>query len=245
MKRVLLEVAIETPDDAYAATQGGADRLELCAALDLGGLTPSLGTLLEVRRFTDKPICVMIRPRPGDFVYSPAEFEIMQRDIEFFRPHKPAGFVFGILQKDGRVDLDSCLKLLKLADGVPCVFHRAFDRTPDLFESLKELSGMGFTRVLTSGQADSAVEGLKVLADLVSASENKIEILACGKIRADNVTRVIKFGKVLQVHGSFAEPLPERPERGYRGYTVRSITSLEAVRATRDLLDRPWELLIS
>lgn len=241
MKRIVLEVAIETPDDAYAAAQGGADRLELCSALDLGGLTPSLGMLEEIRRFSDVPTCVMIRPRPGDFVYSPAEVDIMRRDIEHFLPLKPAGFVFGVLDEEGRIELEACLKLVTAAQGVPCVFHRAFDKTPDPAEAIDQLVQLGFQRILSCGQADTALEGVNNLARLVALAGERIIILACGRIRARNVVQVIKASGVVQVHGSFAEPVPELPGRGRRGYTTRSQTSRDQVQATRELLDRPWE----
>jgi copper homeostasis protein len=245
VRRVLLEVAVETPDDAFAADQGGADRLELCAALDLGGLTPSLGSLVQVRKFAQKPICVMIRPRGGDFVYSPAEIDIMIYDVARFRELQPAGFVFGVLEKDGTINLEACLKLLKEAGGIPCTFHRAFDRTPKLTDSLNELIGMGFKRILTSGQADTAEQGLKKLAELVELAEGKLSIIACGKVRAENVARLVKFTKVQEVHGSFAEPVPPQLGVGHRGYAVRSQTSRQGVQAAREILNRPWDLLMT
>ena len=245
VRRVLLEVAVETPDDVFAADQGGADRLELCAALDLGGLTPSLGTLQEARSFSKLPICVMIRPRPGDFVYTPAEVSIMRRDIELFFPFSPAGFVFGVLQADGSVNLDACLKLVNAAQGVPCVFHRAFDRTPDLLEAMNEIVGLGFRRILSSGQGNTALQGLDVLSKLVRQAEGKIELLACGKIRPDNVLDVIRGSNCSQVHGSFATEIPDRHGLGYRGYGSRCQTDEASVRATRQLLDRPWDYLTS
>lgn len=243
--RVVLEVAVETLDDALAAYQGGADRLELCAALDLGGLTPSIGTLVQARQFAKTPICIMIRPRPGDFVYSPGEVEIMLHDLEQFRALEPAGFVFGALHADGRINLEACYKLITLAKGIPCTFHRAFDRTPNLAESLEEMIQLGFNHVLTSGRGNTAEEGIRELAILNEQAKDRIQVIACGRVRAENVARIVKFTHVPQVHGSFAMPIPERLGVGNRGYPVRSQTDREAVRAAREILDRPWELTIA
>jgi len=129
-KRYTLEVCCETLADVLAADVGGADRIELCSALDLGGLTPSLGLLLATRSAVHLPVWVMIRPRAGDFVYSADEVAVMVRDIELCRGAEPAGFVFGALHPDGRINRDICRRLLDVSGTIPAVFHRAFDRTP-------------------------------------------------------------------------------------------------------------------
>src|SRR4051812_22644923 len=115
--RVLLEVAVASVEDALAAQAGGADRLELNGALALGGLTPSLGTLLEVKAAGGLPVLVMIRPRPGGFAYSEADFRVMQRDADLALRHGADGVVFGVLTPDGRVDADRCRRLVRQADG--------------------------------------------------------------------------------------------------------------------------------
>lgn len=235
--RILIEVAIETVEDALAAERGGADRLELCAALDLGGLTPSLGAFHEIRDRVSLPICVMIRPRPGDFVYDDADFRVMLRDIAHFLPHEPAAFVFGLLRPDGRVDDGPCVELVSRAGPVPCVFHRAFDRVPDQAATLATIRDLGFRRVLTSGQAATALEGSPRIATLMRQAAGRIEILPCGKVRAKDVESVVRVTKCNQVHGSFAEPMPLGEGRGYRGYQQRSRTSAEEVAATRAVLD--------
>jgi copper homeostasis protein len=235
---VLIEVAAESVEDAVAAEQGGADRIELCAALDLGGLTPSLGAYLEVRAATRLPVVVMIRPRPGDFVYSTDELRVMARDLEAYRPHRPDGFVFGALAPDGRIDVAAVGSLVAWAGGLPCVFHRAFDRVPVAAEALEQLIATGFARVLTSGREATALAGSAEIARLVKRAAGRIEVLPCGRIRAKDAGEVVRLTGCDQVHGSFARPLQLPDERGRRGYPERSVTSRAEVAATRAALDR-------
>src|SRR6516165_10789677 len=158
-RRVLLEVAVASVEDALAAHKGGADRLELNAALSLGGLTPSLGTLIEVKAAVALPVLVMIRPRPGGFAYGEADFNVMRRDADLALQHGADGIVFGILTADGRVDVDRCGKLVRQTGERAAVFHRAFDVTPDPFAALEQLIDLGFPRVMTSGQEETSYNG--------------------------------------------------------------------------------------
>lgn len=235
--RVLIEVAVESVEDALAAEAGGADRLELCSALDLGGLTPSLGTYLEVRAASKLPVWVMIRPRPGDFVYSESECRVMARDVATFCDHDPAGFVFGVLDAEGKVAAETCRQLRYRAGLRPCVFHRAFDRTPDLAASLDRLIQLGFRRVLTSGGAEMAIEGVKHIAAIVRQAAGRIEVLPCGRVRADVAPKIVQRTGCDQLHGSFSEPVPLGDGRGHRGYPKRTRTSAAEVAATRKAID--------
>lgn len=235
--RVLIEVVAESVEDAVAAEEGGADRIELCAALDLGGLTPSVGLYQEVRDATRLPVVVMIRPRPGDFVYSPYEFRVMARDIDAFRPLQPDGFVFGALVADGRIDVASVGHLVARAGGLPCVFHRAFDRVPLAGEAFEQLIAAGFTRVLTSGREETALAGASEIARLIRQADGRIEVLPCGRVRAKDVEELVRFTGCDQVHGSFALPLTLPDDRGRRGYPDRCATSRAEVAATRAALD--------
>jgi copper homeostasis protein len=237
-RRYLIEVAVETPDDAAVATSGGADRIELSAALDLGGLTPSVGLFEEVRAVTNLPVVVMIRPRSGDFVYSDAEVRVMARDVEVFRPLAPAGFVFGILTPDGTPDRVACEYMREKAGNIPCVFHRAFDKCPEPEAALDELIGLGFARVLTSGGESTALAGAPAIAELNKVAHGKIELLPCGRIRSANVDSLLRFTRCTQIHSSFGEPVPESPERGRRGYQQRSRVGVADLTATRALLDQ-------
>lgn len=252
--RVVIEVAIESVDDALAAEAGGADRLELCSALDLGGLTPSLGTYLEVRKAVRLPIWVMIRPRPGDFVYTEAEIRTMARDLELYRDlpspgpgpapsnseaggHGPDGFVFGVLDEAGRVHPEAC-RVLRYRTGYrPCAFHRAFDKTPDAAAALDQLIRLGFRRVLTSGGAKTAADGIRSIASLVRQADDRIEVMPCGGVSAADAPRIVAETGCRQVHGSFAETVPEGAGRGTRGYPPRSRTCRPKVAAARAALD--------
>ena len=237
-ERVLIEVAVETVEDALAAAAGGADRLELCSALDFGGLTPSLGTFQEIRSVCKLPILVMIRPRAGDFVYSDFELRVMVRDLEAFVPLQPDGFVFGTLDEEGCIHEVAAADLKRRAGLLPCVFHRAFDKTPKWVSALNVLVRLGFQRILTSGRQDTALAGAHAITSLIVKAAGRIDVLPCGRIGPDSVAEVVRITGTKQIHGSFAEPVPMREGRGYRGYQQRSRTNEAKVSATREELDR-------
>jgi copper homeostasis protein len=236
--RVLIEAAVETPDDARAAEAGGADRLELCAALDLGGLTPTVGALLAVQQATRLPVVVMVRPRQGDFVTTDEEALTMATDVAVLRAYRPAGFVFGCLRPDGEVNLDHCRRVLTAAGDVPCVFHRAFDRTPDPLAAVDVLADLGFCRLLTSGREDTALEGAAAIAAVARRARGRVEALPCGRVRGDSAEQIVRLTGCDQLHGSFAEALVPPDLLGYRGYPHRSRTSREQVAATRQVVDQ-------
>lgn len=199
---ILLEVCIASVDDAVIAAGAGADRLELNAALELGGLTPSLGTLIAVKEAVDLPVLVMLRPRPGGFCYSTADVDVMQRDLDLALEHGADGVVFGLLTEDGRVDAERCARLLARCGDRPAVFHRAFDVTPDPAEALETLIDLGFARVLTSGQEASAYNGAACIRRLIEQAAGRIEILPGGGINAFTVADVVARTGCTQVHAS-------------------------------------------
>ena len=236
-ERITIEVAIESPDDAARAEAGGADRLYLCAGLDLGGLTPSVGGLCEVRKVTTLPVWVAIRPRPGDFVYSEAECAQMLKDIDVLKGYKPDGFVFGVLADAGRLNVPAC-RLLRYRSGfAPVAFPRAFDKTPDRRAALDTLIQLGFRRVVTSGGEAAAEAGVKEIAALIRVAAGRIEILPAGGIRSANVEQIVRLSGCNQIHGSFPEPVLEGKARGQRGYPARTRTSLAEVASARAFLD--------
>jgi copper homeostasis protein len=201
-RRVLLEVAVASVEDALAAHKGGADRLELNAALALGGLTPSLGTLIEVKAAVALPVLVMIRPRPGGFAYGEADFKVMQRDVDLALQHGADGIVFGILTADGGVDRERCRRLVRQAGERVAVFHRAFDVTPDPFAALEQLIDLGCRRVMTSGQEETAYHGAARIAELIGRAARRIEILPAGGINRFTVADVLARTGCDQVHAS-------------------------------------------
>jgi copper homeostasis protein len=209
-KRLLLEVCVESVEDALAAHAGGADRLELNAALALGGLTPSLGALVEVVRAVPLPVIAMARPRPGGFCYSEADFRTLRRDAELLLSHGAAGIAFGVLHEDGRIDADRCRELLRLVEPGQAVFHRAFDVTPDPPAALDLLIELGVRRVMTSGQEETAYNGSALIAALVRRSAGRIEVLPAGGINRFTVADVAARSGCGQVHASLRHAVPDR-----------------------------------
>jgi copper homeostasis protein len=201
-QRILLETAVASVEDALAAQTGGADRLELSAALALGGVTPSLGTLIEVKKSVRLPVMVLIRPRPGGFAYSAAEFAVMQRDADQALAHGADGIVFGVLNGAGTVDVPRCRQLQGQAAGRDTVFHRAFDVTADPLLSLDQLIDVGIYRVLTSGQERTAALGAALIARLVVRAARRIEILPAGGINGRNAADLVARTGCDQVHAS-------------------------------------------
>jgi copper homeostasis protein len=200
--RILLELAVASVEDAETAQAGGADRLELNAAFALGGLTPSLGMLLEVRAAVTLPLMVMLRPRRGGFCYSEREFRVLRRDLDLAAKHGADGLVFGALSADGKVDVDRCRQLLKACGKREAVFHRAFDVTPDPFAALEQLIELGFRRVMTSGQEENAYNGAARIAELVARAAGRIEVLPAGGINRFNVADVVARTGCTQIHTS-------------------------------------------
>ena len=200
MAQVLLEICCGSIDDALAAEKGGAERVELCSALFLGGLTPSVGTIQEAKRRLKIPIIVMVRPRAGGFAYSEAEMASMERDTEAAVENGADGIVVGILQSDGKIDVARCHRIRRLIGTLQAAFHRAFDVTPDPFEALEQLVDLGFTRVLTSGQKDSVPEGVELIKKLIERASDRIEILPGGGIQDWNLKEVVERTGCQQVH---------------------------------------------
>jgi copper homeostasis protein len=197
---VLVEAAVDSLDDALAALAGGAGRLELCARLDLGGTTPALALIERVAREARVPVLAMIRPRGGDFVYSPIEKETMHADVDAALRAGAAGVVLGALDRTGRVDAATTASLVRAAAGAPVPFHRAIDETPDPLAALDALIELGIARVLTSGGARSALEGADTLAELVRRAGDHIGVVAGGGVRGHNARLLIERTGVRELH---------------------------------------------
>jgi copper homeostasis protein len=198
--KFIFELICLTPEDCVAAEKGGAGRIELCSAIELGGLTPSFGLTKNCLSATRLSIMAMVRPRTGGFCYSKSEFETMLVDVEQFKSLGVAGIVFGILNSKRRIDLDRCRKVLEAANGLETVFHRAFDATADAERSLEELIELGLKRVLTSGQRQTAVEGRELIRRLVDRAAGRIQILPGSGLRSGNVLDFISATGVDQIH---------------------------------------------
>lgn len=199
---VTIEVCIDSVASAQNAEAGGADRVELCDNLVEGGTTPSAGLIRIVRENISIGLQVMIRPRGGDFLYSPEELEVMRHDIAVARSLGADGVVFGCLTAEGTVDIQKCRELISLARPMNVTFHRAFDMLQDPVQSLEDLITLGVDRVLTSGLEPDVVAGKTTIADLVRQSGNRIIILAGGGVRVHNVKDLIATTQVKEIHVS-------------------------------------------
>lgn len=197
-----MEVCVDNLESAINAESGGAMRIELCLALSEGGLTPTVGLLKAVKRKVKIPIFVMIRPRGGDFVYSNDEVEIMMEDINILKDNGADGFVTGILTSSGKVDVKNCIKLLKLTEGLPVTFHRAFDKVNSPQESLEEIIALGFQRILTSGLQSSASQGIPLIKELIETAKDRIIIMPGAGVKRDNVSQILKETGAKEFHGS-------------------------------------------
>ena len=203
---VLLEVCCGSLDDAIEAERGGAQRVELCSCLFLGGLTPSIGSVIEARRRLKIPITAMVRPRGGGFCYTEAEFAAMQHDARAMLEAGADGIVFGILNPDGTIDVERNRVLRDIAGRRQSVFHRAIDVTPDPFRALEQLIDLGFTRVLTSGQQDSVPEGLDLIRRLVEHAGDRIEIMPGGGIKPYAIPEILRVTRCRQIHVAAWKP---------------------------------------
>jgi copper homeostasis protein len=185
---------------AEAAERTGADRIELCAALEVGGVTPGAGLLRAVRARVGIPLHVLVRPRAGDFVYGHEELEAMVGEIREARRAGADSIVTGALEASGSIDCGATARLIEAAGPLPVTFHRAFDQVRDQSWALEALVELGVTRILTSGGAETADEGLPMLARLARASAGRIVVLAGGGVRAAGVARLVAETGVSEVH---------------------------------------------
>ncbi|WP_030487397.1 copper homeostasis protein CutC [Micromonospora chokoriensis] len=187
------EICIDSVEGAVAAEEAGADRVELCSALFDGGLTPSLGTIETTLRAVSRiRVHVIVRPRAGDFIYSPFEIEAMERDVRAAVAAGAHGIVIGALTAEGDVDVPTTRRLIAAAGDASITFHRAFDMTRDPYAALEQLIAMGVDRVLTSGQEVSVLEGAPLIADLVRRAAGRIVIMPGGGITPRNIARIVE-----------------------------------------------------
>jgi copper homeostasis protein len=230
--RCALEIAVETVEAAVAAERGGADRVELCFNLSVGGLTPDIALVRAVQKQIQIPTFLMIRPRPGDFVYSAAEFAQMKQSIATAKDLGVDGLVLGILTQTARVDMARTSELVSLAAHVPVTFHRAFDETQHLRQALEDVLRTGASRILTSGGAASAVEGAGNIAELIGAAAGRITIVPGAGINAENIVRVANATHAEEFHSGLSSALPYlRGDYGHFEVQVRKmVESLHSIR---------------
>jgi len=197
-----LEICVESVEAALEAEAGGADRIELCADLAVGGVTPSTAVMMRARNCLKLPLHVIVRPRAGDFVYSAGEFGEMKEQIKLAQQCGMNGIVVGILNAARRVDVQRTSELVQMAHPLPVTFHRAFDESCDLLEALEDVIQTGAVRLLTSGGRASAIEGESVLAEIVERSAGRIRIMPGAGINASNALSLIRGTGVREIHAS-------------------------------------------
>ncbi len=197
-----IEICCGSIQSAVNAKAAGAKRIELCQNLNEGGTTPSYATIKQCVEELKLDVFVLVRPRPGDFVYNELEIRNMEEDVRICKQLGVAGIVIGCLLEDGSIDTALTRRFVELAAPVPVTFHRAFDRCKDWQQSLEEVIFCGCKRILTSGLKPTAMEGKEVLKELVALAGDRITILAGSGVRPDNVRELVAFTGVREVHGS-------------------------------------------
>lgn len=202
MKDYILETCIDSVESALAAERGGANRLELCGNLVIGGTTPSPELFKEVRRRCGIRIHVLLRPRFGDFCYTDSEFRILKEEVKLFRKLGADGVVIGILKPDGTLNMEQVQALMEERGDMSVTLHRAFDVCRDPYEALEQAKALGIHTILTSGQADSCLAGRELLADLVRLAAGEIDILVGSGVDAAAIRELYPQVKAHSYHMS-------------------------------------------
>ena len=238
---MIYEICVDSIEGVAAAKAAGAHRVELCADLLEGGITPSRGMIRRARTIAGIRLHVIIRPRGGDFLFDDDEFAVMEGDIDTAKAEGADGVVIGLLTADAKIDVERSRRLIERARPMAVTFHRAFDMTADPFAALETLIGLGVDRVLTSGQEESVLEGLPLLAELVRRAGDRIVIMPGGGITARNVDRIVAEAKPKEIHFAALEPttsgMRNRREHVFMGGTLRPpeydrlVTSATSIRA--------------
>ncbi|MEM8703128.1 MAG: copper homeostasis protein CutC [Pseudomonadota bacterium] len=237
-----LEVCVDTIEGAWIAAEGGADRIELCAALCEGGLTPSAGMMAAASRLP-VPVFAMIRPRPGDFRYSDAEKTIMLRDIQLAAQHGMSGIVTGAVDSGGGLDLEFLSPALH-ETRLPATLHRVFDTLQDVPRAIADAIDLGFERILTSGQGQKAEQHLQALAEIVRIANGRISIMAGSGVTHMNALRILTATGIRELHASCTvhdrTGPANRPEirLGFIAHDGIKQTSAEQVQLLKSAIDR-------
>lgn len=204
---MILEICVDDAAGLDAAIRGGADRIELCAALSGGGVTPSKG-FMQLAGSRNIPVSVMIRPRSGDFVFGTAEVDMMKDDIDAARAAGVSGVVLGASRANGALDTDVLEKLCAHAHGLDTTLHRAIDVVPDFPEAVEAAIALGFSRILTSGGARSALEGIDQLEAMMEIARGRISIMPGAGVRPNVVADILRRLAISEIHASCSANAP-------------------------------------
>ena len=197
-----LEIACFNLESALIAQENGADRIELCSRIKVGGTTPTVVIIENAKQNVSVDLYVMIRPRGGNFVYSDEEFQLMKQDILKIKTIGVTGFVFGILTNNNTIDIEKNKELIDLAEPIPCTFHRAFDAVENYNKALENVIECGFSTVLTSGTFSNVMEGKNVLRELVIQAKDRITIMPGGGLRSTNISELDELVNANFYHSS-------------------------------------------
>lgn len=247
MKNYLFEVCANSVESCVAAQAGGANRVELCAGIPEGGTTPSYGDIALARELLSSTrLHVIIRPRGGDFLYSPLEQRIMLKDIEIAKKSGADGVVFGCLTPEGDIDLPLMERLMEASEGMSVTFHRAFDVCRNPLKALEDIIALGCERILTSGQQPTAEQGIPLLKELQEKAGERIILLAGCGVKEENIARIARETGIREFHFSAREEVVSgmryRNEAVSMGGTVhiseyaRPVTTAQRVARTIDAL---------
>ena len=241
-----IEVCASSVESVIAAKEGGAKRVELCANLEKGGTTPPLSWIKISANISDLQIFTLIRPREGDFLYSENEFNAMKRDIIDCGEAKCDGVVIGILTEDGKVDIARCKELIEIAKSynMSVTFHRAIDRSINIFDAMEDIISLGCDRILTSGGFPTAIEGKEILKKMIELAGDRIIIMPGSGINEDNIEELSDYLGVSEFHGSFTSIQKSRMK--YINSTIDSfenectfkISSSERIRAALNKVNK-------
>ena len=202
MRNIVKEACVERLDEAILAEKNGANRIELCSRLDLDGLTPHRNMIKDVINSVKIPVKVMIRPRGGNFVYHDQELDVMKDDILYCKRVNVSGIVLGVLKEDKTVDLIATRLLSDIASGLEITFHKAIDEASSILTELDRLKSIqAVTNILTSGGADSAMEGCDTIKEMVNRYKGQLTIIAAGKITEQNIIKVHQLTGAQEYHG--------------------------------------------
>lgn len=202
MKNYILECCVDSVESAIEAEKGGANRIELCSALVIGGLSPSKALFEKVRANVKIKIHVLLRPRFGDFCYTDFEHEIIKQEIRMFRELGADGVVIGTLKPDGTLNLEQMRELVDEAKGMSITLHRAFDMCADPFKTLEEVKALGIHTILTSGQKNSCIDGKELLGQLVESANGEVDILIGGGVDVSVIPELYKATGATSYHMS-------------------------------------------
>lgn len=199
-KKILIEICVDSIESAFTAQKGGADRIELCSALNAGGLTPSKGMIEYAVSHLKIPVFVLIRPRSGDFLYSSAEYNVIKADIFTAKVAGAAGIVIGMLNSDGTVDTCRMKEVMEMCSPMKVTFHRAFDMVKDQFSALEQIIDLGCDRILTSGGSLHATIGSPVISELVQKAGERIIIMPGSGINEKNFAELVEATGCREYH---------------------------------------------